>query len=216
MDDYSRKAFLDYGRYAATQDLPAYAGYLSEDLPEGEEFDVNESLMAESLRELRDGARLVSATFRKTRGVGRHEPADKGGNTNLFKERFGSPDRNLVIAGWRIYERFKPKEASGTEHGVFHEFLKNVFEYASGLYPEDHSSLGSWLKALASLLRQREDLFETYITAESELRYLETAQIVSRFRKEQLARAMAFATDQLESVNSALAEVRLGKKAAKK
>jgi hypothetical protein len=217
MDDYSRKAFLDYGGYAATRDLPAYAGYLN-DFPRDEDEDgieFDEGPVAESLRDLRDGARRVSAAFRKSRGVGRHEPADKGGNTNLFKEGFGSPDRNLVIGGWKIYERFKPKQAKGTENGDFHEFLKNVFEYATGLDPEDHSSLASWLKALASLLRQRDELLETYIAAESDLRYLEMVSDVSRIGKERFIRVMASATDQLESINSALAEVKLGKKATR-
>jgi hypothetical protein len=217
MDDYSRKAFLDYGGYAATRDLPAYAGYL-DDFPREEDeagIEFDEGPVAESLRELRDGAKRVSAAFRESRGVGRYEPADKGGNTNLFKEGFGSADRNLVVAGWKVYERFKPKQAKGTENGSFHEFLKNVFEYATGLDPEDHSSLASWLKAQASLLRQREELFETYITAESDLRYLEMVSDVSHFRKAQLVSVMASMTVQLDSINSALAEVKLGKKAAK-
>jgi hypothetical protein len=41
---------------------------------------------------------------------------------------------------------FKPDEAAGKEGGPFHLFLHDVFEYATGLRPEEHAKLNYWLK----------------------------------------------------------------------
>jgi hypothetical protein len=42
------------------------------------------------------------------------ESADKGGNTNVYRTRYGSPNWALVDHGWYLYERHKPGKATGT------------------------------------------------------------------------------------------------------
>ena len=210
MDDYCRKAFRDYGHHNEVGDLPVYAGYFDDGLPDPE--DDSGSLWVQNLLGLRNAAMRVSTTFKQRRGAKQYEPADKGGNTNLFKENFGSPDRNLVIAGWRTFEKFRPKQAKGTEHGAFHEFLKHVFEYATGLDPEEYSSLSSWMKALASLLRQKDDMFDKYIAAEAELRFLKADPVADISRQREVAYQMSVVSADLEDINLLLKEARPGKK----
>lgn len=85
-------------------------------------------------------------TFLHTEGLADQTRVDKGGNTNLHKSLFGSPQWSLVNNGWHLYEMFKPGQTTGTEGGPFHRFLMDVFEYATGLDPEIHSKLEYWLK----------------------------------------------------------------------
>jgi hypothetical protein len=86
------------------------------------------------------------------------EPADKGGNTSLYKEIYGPPNWYLVQEGWHIYDLFKPDQATGHVDGPFHGFLKHVFEFATGLEPEEHSKLAFWLKKLCKLNREMKEL----------------------------------------------------------
>jgi hypothetical protein len=133
-------------------------------------------------------------------------------NTNLFKETFGSPDRNLVTACWPVFERFRPKQAKGTEHGAFHEFLKNIFEYATGLDPEEHSSLSSWMKTLASLLRQKDEIFDRYIAGEVAFKFFEAGPGADASEREEARYHMAAASEQLEMINLLIKEARPGRK----
>ncbi|MBR0913939.1 hypothetical protein [Bradyrhizobium japonicum] len=57
---------------------------------------------------------------------------DVGGRTNVHKELFNSPEYVLIRHGWDLFERFKPGEASSSETGVFHLFLQQIYEYATG------------------------------------------------------------------------------------
>ncbi|WP_441279887.1 hypothetical protein [Bradyrhizobium sp. 63_E2_N1_3] len=219
-DDYTRKAFMEYGRYSSVQDLPTYSGQFDnfeedDDYPDPADDD-NESLWIQNLLELRQGARLVAAEFKKSRGAERSAPIDKGGRTNLFKEGFGSPDRNLVISGWSVFETFLHKQAKGTEHGAFHEFLKHVFKYATGRSSERHSSIGSWVKALASLLRQRDDASELYLSAERLYQELKAEPHSNLLTKHKLALTMKEAADTLDILNSRIRSAKLSKKARQK
>ncbi len=216
-DDYTRKAFVEYGRYNSVQDLPVYSGYFDhveddDDYPDPADSD-SESLWIQNLLELRQGARLVAAEFKKSRGAERSAPIDKGGRTNLFKEGVGTPDRNLVISGWSVFETFQYKQAKGTEHGAFHGFLKHVFKYATGRSSERHSSIGSWVKALASLLRQRDDVSERYLSAEMLYQMLGSDPDPSPLTRQKLALAMMEATDKREILNNRIRQTKLSKKA---
>lgn len=214
LDDYSRKAFQDFGTSSAVTDLPVYAGFFDDGFPDPPGSS-DESLWVENLVALRNAAKRVSAAFKTSRGTAPNEPADKGGNTNLFKESFGSPDRSLVYAGWRIFERFRPKHARGTEHGAFHDFLKHVFEYATGLDAEDHSSLSTWMKTLAGLLRQEDEISDRLIAAEVELETLEIEPGAVSSRREDLEQQIAVARDDLNLLRSKIKEARSGKKSGK-
>jgi hypothetical protein len=88
-------------------------------------------------------------------------PEHKGGDTNLFKQLNHSPDRNLVVSGWEVFDAFRPGEANGTiVKGCFHDFVGQVYCYATKCAPEEHSTLGAWVKALAVPLRKRKRVKE--------------------------------------------------------
>ncbi len=95
-DDYTRKAFMEYGRYNSVQDLPSYSGQFDnveedDDYPDPADDD-RESLWIQNLLELRQGARLVAAEFKKSRGAERSAPID----TLVWIARFGSGMRSRV------------------------------------------------------------------------------------------------------------------------
>lgn len=139
-------------------DLPVHAGFFDgwSDAPEhSDDFDCE---WVQNLVALVRAADATSTGFAKSRGVVKGQSVDKGGNTNLFKENSRSPDCNLVVDGWRVFERFRPNEAKGTEGGVFHAFLQCVYEYATGNEAESHSGVTTWIKTLAGPLRDLDDL----------------------------------------------------------
>ncbi len=101
--------------------------------------------------------RFAKATLRKeqnlraTNGRGRR---DKGGNTNLWIEYFGSPERNLVSDALALFDHFKPGQATGTDGGLFHQFVLAIYEYATGQEGEDRSTLYRWVKDLVQPSRE--------------------------------------------------------------
>jgi len=84
-------------------------------------------------------------------------PKDKGGNTNFYKRTIGPARLQLVQEGIFVFDRFRPKEAKGTEGGTFHQFLMAVFEYATGSDPEPHSKLLPYLKDVTKAYRLRRE-----------------------------------------------------------
>jgi hypothetical protein len=96
--------------------------------------------------------------FLQSKGFDGKELPDKGGNTNLYKSLYGSARWGLVQGGWHIYELFKPGSSTGTEGGSFHLFLLDVFEYATGLDPEEDSKLMPWIKHVVKVNRRMEAL----------------------------------------------------------
>ena len=72
---------------------------------------------------------------------------DAGGNTNMFNQYFGSPDHALVIGAYHLYEDFKPDGVRKTEHGSFHQFVDQVFLFATGS-PRGQTSLYACIKVL--------------------------------------------------------------------
>jgi hypothetical protein len=215
LDDYSRQAFQQHGKSNAVCDLPLYAGYFRSD-PDPDPGPDSDCLWVSNLLDLIDAAGRVSDNVKRSRGVNQHERADKGGRTNLFKEEHGSPDRNLVWAGWHLYEQFKPDQAKGTEHGPFHEFLKLVVRYATG--KNSSPSLGPWIKVLASPLRQRYEILRRYFAAEDELKSFERtpSEEGASARREHLHRQSQAASQELEKITLILKLVGPGKKAHKR
>lgn len=94
------------------------------------------------------------AMFLDAKGIDNIDVPDKGGSTNLYKDLYGSARWAFVQEGWHTYELFKPGNATGTEGGPFHLFLLDVFEYATGLDPEEHSKLTYWLKRVSKVNRR--------------------------------------------------------------
>ncbi len=101
--------------------------------------------------------------FLHSKGISSADAADKGGNTNLHKALHGSARWGFVTEGWHLYELFKPGKATGTEGGPFHLFLLDVFEYATGLDPEEHSKLTYWLKRVSKVNRQHQQITDRKI-----------------------------------------------------
>jgi hypothetical protein len=217
LDDYSRKAFHDfYGNYHSL-DIPLYAGYFDKDELSDSESELYSDLDAELIKaisEVRDAARIVSVKYKQSR-KGHQQPfADRGGNTNLFKEEHGSPDHNLVRDGWTIFERFQPGKARGTENGAFHEFLKHVFGYATGQDPENYSGLSVGVKLLAVPLRQRQEIINQGIAVEREMNALEIMNPDQVSAADELSRQRKIAQEEVERIERALRQVRSGKKAS--
>lgn len=97
---------------------------------------------------------FCTAQFCSRQQIGEGEPADRGGNTNMYKQMVGSGRFALVRDGLAVFDQFKPGVAKGTEGGEFHAFLMDVFEYATGLDPEEHSKLVPWVKKLPKAYRR--------------------------------------------------------------
>jgi hypothetical protein len=171
MNDYSRKAFQSH---AKNLDLPVYLGYFDDegDPPSYDSYSDFDSEFVKELVALCSAAKVASAEYKERRE--KPTSADRGGNTNLYKDEHGSPDANLVKNGWIVFETFQPGKASGTVvNGALHEFLGHVYGYATGKEPENYSGLDGWIKALAGLLRQRQDCLGEEIALAREMRALE-------------------------------------------
>ena len=72
---------------------------------------------------------------------------DKGGNTNVVTQRYGTSAEILVLGAYHIYEYFRPDEMSKTEDGSFHTFVNQIFLFATGTL-KGQSSLYSQIKRL--------------------------------------------------------------------
>jgi hypothetical protein len=129
--------------------LPAPAGWNSPEEP---------SRWIKRLEALSQYANFTQTVFLRSRGIDSADQPDKGGNTNLYKALYGSAQWSLVNGGWHLYELFKPGKTTGTEGGPFHLFLLDVFEYATGQDPEEHSKLEYWLKRVSRVNRQYREI----------------------------------------------------------
>jgi hypothetical protein len=113
------------------------------------------------VEQLESLSRYVKAKVRKerqSRRVGGRSDTDKGGNTNFWKEVFGTPVWNLVSDALMLFEIFKPGQAAGTEGGPFHQFVLAIFEFATGKQGEDHANLYDWIKKLVKPSRLDREL----------------------------------------------------------
>jgi hypothetical protein len=105
-------------------------------------------------RALSQYAGAVRTNFLLSKGIDDPDRVDRGGNTNLMKEDFGSARYQLVQDGWHVYDLFKPDEQTGTEGGPFHLFLCTIFEFATGQLPEEHSKLMPLVKKACNVNRE--------------------------------------------------------------
>jgi hypothetical protein len=93
---------------------------------------------------------------------------DRGGNTNLMKERFGPPTWHIVKNCWYFFENCRPGEATASDTGPFLKFVNSVYEYATGEI-EENSTLLNWIKKLARPLRHHDKLLQKLGPLEVEL-----------------------------------------------
>jgi hypothetical protein len=111
------------------------------------------------LRALSQYAGAVRTNFLMSKGIDNPDQVDRGGNTNLIKEDFGSARYQLVHQGWHVYDMFRPDEATGTEGGPFHLFLCAIFEFATGELAEERSKLMPLVKRTCTLNRELKALY---------------------------------------------------------
>jgi hypothetical protein len=124
----------------------------------GSELKQPENSWINRLNALSQYANLTLNVFLRSSGIESGDLPDKGGGTNPYKRVAGSARWALVQEGWHVFELFKPGEATGTEGGPFHLFLMDIFEYATGLDPEQHSKLTFWLKKQSKANRSYQQL----------------------------------------------------------
>jgi hypothetical protein len=172
-------------------------------LPLPNESGDKSGMWADRLDALSSYADFCIQNFRVSEGLSESDPLDKGGNTNVHKSLYGSARWAFVDRGWHEYELFKPGTATGTEGGPFHLFLLDVFEYATGMDPEENSKLTHWLKHVAKVNRRYQeindremklqeemedlrDLLDSSLTDELEKRFKALSDEAIRLKKEHL------------------------------
>jgi hypothetical protein len=77
---------------------------------------------------------------------------DKGGRQNILSKLSGNPREFLAREGLSLFDIFSEKKGTGYDGGPFHQFLNDIFEYATGLDPEVHGHL---ISAIKSAIDQR-------------------------------------------------------------
>jgi hypothetical protein len=111
-------------------------------------YDVRSSQWLQQLESLSHYTKeKLEAAIRSRSAEGR-DTSDKGGNTNLWKETFGPAAWSLVNDALKLFEIFKPGQATGTEGGPFHRFVLDIYEYATGKEGEEHAKVNDWIKKL--------------------------------------------------------------------
>jgi hypothetical protein len=93
---------------------------------------------------------------------------DKGGKTSSYKRLVGEPRFALVREGFLVFEKYRPGTAMGTVDGKFHEFLMDIFEYATGLNRNDHSKLENWTRRLPKIYRRMLQIQQIELQLETE------------------------------------------------
>lgn len=78
---------------------------------------------------------------------------DRGGNTNLWKETFGNPRWGLAIDSLTLFDAFKPDQARPAPGGNFHNFVLDVFEFATGSASVDCAKMDDWIKDIVPAYR---------------------------------------------------------------
>jgi hypothetical protein len=139
--------------------LPAPPGWQSDETPPA---------WVQRLKALSEYANWSLNMFLRSKGIDSVDAPDRGGNTNLHKNLYGSARWAFVSEGWHLYELFKSGKATGTEGGPFHLFLLDVFEYATGLDPEAHSKLVPWIKSVSKANRKYQEILDRERALEKE------------------------------------------------
>lgn len=135
----------------------AYDNAFPESLPRpaGPTDDGNNCKWITALTALSQYAALVRTNVLATRGIRGLEKADRGGNTNLVKEKYGPPRQFLAREAWYVYDSFRPDEATATVGGGFHLFVCEVFEYATGKQADsDGNDLMRFIKKICVVNRR--------------------------------------------------------------
>jgi hypothetical protein len=171
LDDYSRDRLLIPSKFLEYDDSRSrlYKRAQGMDLPKPEtaETAASDGPLVEQLRAL---AEYVDRRLEEFTGWDEEEGVsfDRGGNTNLMRERFGPPTWHIVKSCWYFFENCRPGEATASDTGPFLHFVNCVYEYATGEI-EENSTLLNWIKKLARLLRHHDKLLQKLGPLEVEL-----------------------------------------------
>lgn len=173
LNDYSRQRLQmprnhENGDRGAGATLFEKANGIDLPLPGSRTEPASDGLWIERLAALEQFARIMSDTFKQSRGIHEQKYLDKGGRTNLSKEQHGPPAWILVTGAWHIFNSFKPNQAVGSDGSSFHFFINQVHEYATGSSKEN-STLQYWMSKLAKARRQNDQLLQKLSTLESRL-----------------------------------------------
>jgi hypothetical protein len=114
------------------------------------------------LTALSDYAKSTSDMFKKSKGLREKEVLDKGGNKNLHKDVYGSPQWRLVSDAWYCFDSYKPNEATGSDGKSFHMFIQEIFTYATR---QDAEESPTFLPVIKKVVKSHRRYFE----AEKEL-----------------------------------------------
>src|SRR5207245_2458013 len=121
LDDYSRGRLLLSSKFLEDDDpiTRMYKMAQGMDLPrpETEEVVASDGPLVERIRAMEQYVDWSLSGF--TSWEEEDAPIDRGGNTNLAKERFGPPAWFLVRHCWIFFENCWPGEATGSETGPF-------------------------------------------------------------------------------------------------
>jgi hypothetical protein len=170
LDDYSRDELLIPTKYLDDRDPIArlYNEAHGVDLPTPEtaEKAALDGAIVQRLLALEEYVSYRLDRFTSWRGF--DTPVDKGGNTNLLKERYGPPAWWMVRHAWIVFENCRPGQAKSTEDSPFHRFVNHIYEFATG-ETEENSTLLNWIKKLARALRYHDALLERLGPLEVEL-----------------------------------------------
>jgi hypothetical protein len=171
LDDYSRRILRAPTKYLDHDEDPGVSlfkesGGVDLPTPETQESAASDGTTVQRLLALGKYVSHRLYYFEQSRGP--ESLVDKGGNTNLFKERHGPPAWMLVRVAWSIFENCKSGEATGTDGGRFHRFVNHTYEFATG-ETEENSTLLNLTKRFARRLRHHDQLLQKLGMQEGEL-----------------------------------------------
>ncbi|MEI9922768.1 MAG: hypothetical protein WDN50_03580 [Bradyrhizobium sp.] len=109
------------------------------------------------LTALSDYAKSTADIFKESKGLSGNEVLDKGGNKNLHKDVYGSPQWRLVGDAWYCFDGYKPNEATGTDGKSFHMFIQEIFTYAT---KQDAEESPSFLPVIKKVVKSHRRYFE--------------------------------------------------------
>lgn len=170
LDDYSREHLIVLDRFdqctiLAYQYEAAAASRLPK--PRSAEMDSDGDLV----KDLLALERYIASRLRDVAGWNASDAIDKGGNTNVMKQKLGPPAAYLINCCWYAFENCRPGEATSSENGPFVKFLNSVHEFATGKI-EENTTLLNWTKKLAKPMRRHDVLVQDFFKLENELERL--------------------------------------------
>lgn len=115
-----------------------------------------------------------------------HAIRDKGGKRSHFIESEGTAIWRLGTDALEMFNVFKSGEATGTEEGDFHQFVNEIFEYATGR--EANDGIFRTLRHLIKPTREEHEIERRNDEILKELESMAPGKTIEYFTEEQLKR----------------------------